>query len=749
LGILKVRDLPIPNDVKEILFNDGYDRLYPPQVESINAGVLEGSNLVLASPTASGKTLIAELCIIKNILEKGGKAVYLTPLKALASEKYDEFLKYGDLRRDGNKLRIVISTGDFDRSDEWLRNYDIIISTNEKIDSLFRHGVTWINEIKTIVADETHLITEPDRGPTLEVILTKLKKVNPNAQILLLSATIRNAEEMAEWIKANPITMNWRPVPLKEGVFYNNNIEFNDGSIKEIKAKLEDPILDIISDTIYNGGQALTFTETRRTAVKQGKNSSKAVSDLLTQREKSMLSEIAERILSTGEKTILSEELASQIKKGTSFHHAGLGIGHRKIIEESFRKRKIKALAATPTLAAGVNLPARVVIISSYSRYEPGLGRGQISVLEYKQFSGRAGRPKYDDFGESVLIAKTEDEKEFLIENYVKAKPERIESKLAIEKVLRPHILSTIASKFVYTKKGLYDFFGETFYAYQNDSETIHQKMKSILDFLTEAEMVEIAGNYLNATNFGRRVSELYIDPLSAVIIREALYNRAKVLTELSFLHLLSHTPDIAPKLYTRSKEEKELSIFAQNHLDEFMTDTPNTFYDYEYSYNEFLSELKCAAVLLEWINEKSEDEILSKYKVEPGDLARLVQNSEWLLYATHELAKLFGHKDLLNILFELRIRVKNGVKQELVHLVQLERVGRIRARMLFNSGFKSIDSLKSADISSLSKVPLIGKSIAKKIKEQLGGKIKDSELKLIKENNKSDEQSLLTEFKD
>jgi len=217
----------------------------------------------------------------------------------------------------------------------------------------------------------------------------------------------------------------------------------------------------------------------------------------------------------------------------------------------------------------------------------------------------------------------------------------------------------------------------------------------------------------------------------------------------MSFLHLLSHTPDIAPKLYTRSKEEKELSIFAQNHLDEFMTDTPNTFYDYEYSYNEFLSELKCTVVLLEWIDEKSEDEILSKYKVEPGDLARLVQNSEWLLYATHELAKLFGHKDLLNNLFELRIRVKNGVKQELIHLVQLEGVGRIRARMLFNSGYKTIDSLKITDIPSLSKVPLIGPSIAKKIKEQVGGKIEENELELIKEDNKSDEQSLLTEFED
>ncbi|MCK5615941.1 DEAD/DEAH box helicase [Candidatus Pacearchaeota archaeon] len=751
---MRIKTLSICDDVKKVLLENGYETLYPPQIEAIKAGVFEGRNVVLASPTASGKTLIAELCILNNLIEKGGKAVYLTPLKALASEKYSEFKKYDEIKKNGEKIRIGISTGDYDSSDEWLKNYDIIICTNEKMDSLLRHGVSWANEIRTIIVDETHLLTEPDRGPTLEVILTKLKKTNEKAQILLLSATIRNAEEMAEWIKGTPIVMDWRPVPLKEGVYYDGNIDFNDGSTKKIEEDSKNPILDISLNTVSEGGQTLIFTGTRRAAVEQGKKASKTIANLLTSKEKLVLSKITRKIMSAGEKTRLSEELGNQVKNGASFHHAGLGNRHRKIVEESFKEGKIKILAATPTLASGVNLPARTVLISNYERYEPGFGRHPISVLEYKQLSGRAGRPKYDTFGESILIAKTDEEKKFLTDNYVQAKPEKIWSKLAIEKVLRPHVLSVVASKFVHSQAELYDFFNETFYAHQYDSNIMRPKIESVLGFLSEEGMITIQGDHIGATRFGRRVSELYIDPLSAVIIRDAFYNRAKILTELSFLHLLSNTPDISPKLYPRSKEEKELSIFAQNHLDEIMVRMPDTiigFDNYAPSYSEFLSELKCTSVLLDWIDERSDDEILKKYRVEPGDLLRLVQTSEWLLHAMHELAKLFQQVDLLRRLNELRIRVRNGVKLELIPLVQLEGVGRIRARMLYKSGYRTFESLKKVSITSLATVPLIGVATAKKIKGQVGGRIKESEYRMIEEEKVENEQKqrLITEFND
>ncbi|MGB9842212.1 MAG: DEAD/DEAH box helicase [Candidatus Bathyarchaeales archaeon] len=164
---MKVTELPIPEQVKEVLLRTGIAELYPPQAEAIQAGVLEGKNLVLASPTASGKTLIAELCSLKHVLEKNGKAVYLTPLRALANEKFDEFQKYATIRKaNGKRLSIGISTGDFDSSDPWLEKHDIIVTTNEKADSLLRHRAKWMEDISLIVADEVHLLNEAERRLT-------------------------------------------------------------------------------------------------------------------------------------------------------------------------------------------------------------------------------------------------------------------------------------------------------------------------------------------------------------------------------------------------------------------------------------------------------------------------------------------------------------------------------------------------------------------------------------------------------
>src|SRR4030042_673075 len=137
---VKVTELPVPEQVKEVTLRSGIAELYPPQEEAVQAGVLDGKNLVLASPTASGKTLIAELCSLKHVLERKGKVVYLTPLRALANEKFDEFKKYTSIRKaDGRRVSVGISTGDFDSGDSWLGRYDGIVTTNEKGDSLLRH----------------------------------------------------------------------------------------------------------------------------------------------------------------------------------------------------------------------------------------------------------------------------------------------------------------------------------------------------------------------------------------------------------------------------------------------------------------------------------------------------------------------------------------------------------------------------------------------------------------------------------
>ena len=721
---MRISELSIPREVVEILSNLGIEELYPPQEDAIKAGVLDGRNLVLASPTASGKTLIAELCAMKCVLERDGKVLYLTPLRALASEKFREFMKYTSIRkRDGSKVKVAVSTGDYDSSDPWLGRYDIIVTTNEKADSLLRHRAEWMNEVSVTVADEVHLINDAERGPTLEVVLARLMQLNPKMQVLALSATIKNVKEIAEWLKAEYVTTEWRPIPLREGVYFQNEVMFKDGETVKVREYVNHPSINIALDTIRKGGQALIFVGTRRGAMNLAKKASKHVYELLSTSMKRSLKSVAERILASEEKTKLSETLCETVKCGVAFHHAGLTNNQRTQIEEAFREGKIKILVATPTLAFGVNLPARVVVIHEYRRYEPGYGYYPISILEYKQMAGRAGRPRFDKVGEALLVARTDEEMEFLFENYVISEPERIWSKLGVERILRSHVLSTIAADYANTEEGVYEFFGRTFYSYQYGPNLIKDLIRKILLYLYEEEMITVKRRFLTATRFGRRVSELYLDPVSAVIIRDALITRPPKISEISFLHLIAHTPDMYPKIRPHRGEVKDLETFLEEHREELMVEAPDEYDDY-IDFEEFLGEIKTAYVLYSWIKEMSEDDILSKFHVQPGDLFRLIESAKWLLYSSKELARLLGQTELLPKLSEVLQRVEKGVEKELLPLVRIKGIGRVRARILYNAGFKGVEDLRRAPLERLMEVPNIGSKLAMKIKEEVGGLI-------------------------
>jgi helicase len=722
---VKVIELPVPELVKEATLRSGIDELYPPQQEAIQAGVLEGKNLVLASPTASGKTLIAELCSLKQVLENNGKVIYLSPLRALANEKFDEFKKYTSIRKaDGRQVRVGISTGDFDSGDPWLGRYDIIVTTNEKADSLLRHRVRWMDDISLVVADEVHLLNDGDRGPTLEVVLARLMQVNPGMQVLALSATIRNIEEIAAWLKAGYVITEWRPVSLKEGVLLHEEIQYKDGDARKIEKKTRDPTINLVLNTLKTGGQALVFASTRKNSVNLAKKIAVYTGETLSKPIKRTLVHEAENILSVGERTKISESLAGLVKCGTAFHHAGLAGPHRRLIEHLFRQGKIKVLTATPTLAFGVNLPARTVVIQDYRRWEPGYGYYPIAVLEYKQMAGRAGRPKYDKIGEAILVSKTADEADYLMDGYILANPERIWSRLAVEKIMRGHVLATIASDFAHTENGIYDFFGKTFYAYQYDVKAIKSVIAKILKYLYDEEMLDLYGDEIYATKFGKRVSELYIDPLSGVEIRDALRNKPVNLTDLSLLHLIAHTPDLGPIMRPYSREIDELGVLMEEHKEEFITEIPSELDD-QIAYQEFLGEVKTAIVLNNWIEEVSENTLIEKFRVQPGDLYRTIENAKWLLHATHEIAGLFGNKEILPLASELIERVAKGIKKELLPIVKLEGVGRIRGRIMYNAGYRAITDIKHAPIEDLTRLPLIGPRLAKKIKGQVGGFVK------------------------
>ncbi|RLE43209.1 hypothetical protein DRJ48_01565 [Candidatus Woesearchaeota archaeon] len=219
---MKVTELKgkIPEQLYSIV-SKRYTELRPCQWKAIKNGLLEKKNLLVCTPTASGKTLLAELAGIKLILEEYKKMVYIAPLKALANEKYKDFKQHYS-----HLVRVALSIGDIDSSDPYLSRYDIIITTPEKLDSLIRHSAPWLPEVGVVVLDEIHLLNDPQRGPTLEILITLLKQLLPNVQLIALSATIGNPEELAEWLNASVVKDDWRPVELHKGVYLQGEIEF-------------------------------------------------------------------------------------------------------------------------------------------------------------------------------------------------------------------------------------------------------------------------------------------------------------------------------------------------------------------------------------------------------------------------------------------------------------------------------------------------------------------------------------------
>jgi helicase len=217
MELTKFKD-KIPSNIYSKLV-ERIQTLRPAQYKAIDAGIFDDKSLLICTPTASGKTLVAELAIMNAIFHDKGKCVYIVPLKALANEKFNHFKKM-------HTFKTALSSGDIDSDDSYLEKYDLIICTSEKFDSLIRHKTPWLTKIKVVIIDEIHLLNDSSRGPTLEVVITILRKILKNVQLIGLSATIGNPEALAKWLDAELIIDNWRPVKLHKGIFQDGKIEF-------------------------------------------------------------------------------------------------------------------------------------------------------------------------------------------------------------------------------------------------------------------------------------------------------------------------------------------------------------------------------------------------------------------------------------------------------------------------------------------------------------------------------------------
>ncbi|MCV0366516.1 MAG: DEAD/DEAH box helicase [Nitrosopumilus sp.] len=704
---MKIEQLDLPKSAIDFLQSQGFEKLYPPQADSVESGLLSGKNILVSAPTASGKTLIAMLAMISFLSKNDGKVIYLSPLRALAAEKFSEFKKLEKVAL-GKKIKVGISTGDFENIEKNLEKSNVLILTNEKMDSIIRHGVEWVEEIGLVISDEVHLIGDESRGPTLEMILTQLKLLDTKPQLVGLSATITNSDEIADWLNCKLVRNDWRPVPLSEGVCDGGEVTMSDGKTFEVERSLRGTPIDLGVQSVQQGGQSLVFAETRTRSKSLATKAADAIFQILKKNELTELEKTSKKILSENEHTELVKTLAHLVKKGVAFHHAGLNQKCREIIETEFRKGTIKLLSSTPTLAAGVNLPARRVVISNINRYNAKVGANRpISILEYKQLCGRAGRPQYDDFGESIIVGNgnTDD----LIEYYINGEPEPIVSKITDDKSLRTHILSVIVTHPGIKKEEILEFFLQTLGGLQSRKPTLKFAIDISLRFLSSKFLIIKKGERYAATEFGKKTSMLYIDPLTATYFRDAIENISQERKHtFGFLHLITNCDEFFPKFSLRQKDYESASLMIENNSSELL---------------EPISEYDCSRSLLalqSWITESSELSLSDNLGIESGDMHRMVENANWLSYCLREISKHVERADLLEELADLRNRIVYGIREELLDLVKVKGIGRVRARVLFKHGIKNLDDLAKIPVNKLAEIDKIGSTIADNIKTEL-----------------------------
>ncbi|MFI5412918.1 MAG: DEAD/DEAH box helicase, partial [Candidatus Micrarchaeales archaeon] len=291
----------LPYEIIESILNRDIKNLTPPQESAIKNGLLDFENMVVAAPTASGKTLIAEIACANAIIGKRMKAVYIAPMRALVMEKYNEF------KSSYPYIKCAVSIGDLDSNDQWLQNYDMLFVSTEKFDSLLRHGISWLDRIGCVVFDEIHMIDDSSRGPTLEVLITKLA-TTCKAQIIALSATIGNADELAKWLKAKLVQSDYRPVKLKKGVMHDEHAYYLDDKygmepqVEMLDGTSKIPEIRILEDTLEKKKQILIFYATKRNAEAGATKLADHTEKILTKDEQKRLDAISDEILNALER---------------------------------------------------------------------------------------------------------------------------------------------------------------------------------------------------------------------------------------------------------------------------------------------------------------------------------------------------------------------------------------------------------------------------------------------------------------
>ena len=722
-----------PEEIISIWKKSESDTLLDVQEKTIDGGLFEGKSMVVVAPASSGKTFICEMSSVKVALDDK-KAIYLIPLKAVAEEKSLDFLeKYKDYGID-----VKISSGDYRQFDADVESgvFDIAIIVYEKMYQFLVRKPQILDDVSLIVVDEIQMLNERTRGPTLEMLLTKILTSNPNVQLLCLSAVVGNALELADWLKAQPIVITKRPVELREGVYLNGTLkyrEFNTGNEGEEQliqiegADRHQIACQLTEYLVDHGEQVLIFLKNKPSTMKLAQDIANLVRFPPAGK---VLKE-----LQGFENTLNTRQLKETLRRGVAFHHADLLTEERQAVEKYFRKGEIKVVCATTTLAMGLNLPAKTVIFYDAKRWDDTKKKYvPLTVNEYKNMSGRAGRYKLqEDFGRSILIALNRFERDKLWRKYILGSIGKIESRLK-EHTPEAHVLGLIASGMCKNKSEIRDFLSLTFYSHlfgrdQTSREYISDTVKNTVEKILNYSLATLKNGSLKITALGKACAIEGISLETCNRIHDYITeSRGEELDDVKLMYVASSTEDGQYVYYYSRKDyaryfamlKKKPSILLKN--DGEKQDGERIIGP------DIVDAYKTALCMKDWIEGVSYRELENKYDTPSGTIRRCAEGLSWVVHAVASIARVLNvEKERVKEIYEISDRLVYGTPSEMLEIAELRvtGLGRDHLRPLKNEGLVKLDDILDTTIDKLQNI--IPKDLAIRLHEKIGQRIENT----------------------
>ncbi|XP_019089726.1 PREDICTED: helicase and polymerase-containing protein TEBICHI-like isoform X2 [Camelina sativa] len=810
----------LPSEVCSVYNKKGISKLYPWQVECLQVdGVLQKRNLVYCASTSAGKSFVAEVLMLRRVITTGKMALLVLPYVSICAEKAEHLEVL--LEPLGKHVRSYYGN---QGGGTLPKGTSVAVCTIEKANSLINRLLEEgrLSELGIIVIDELHMVGDQHRGYLLELMLTKLRyaagegssesssgessgnssgKADPahGLQIVGMSATMPNVGAVADWLQAALYQTEFRPVPLEEYIkvgstVYNKKMEVvrTIPKVADMGGKDPDHIVELCNEVVQEGNSVLIFCSSRKGCESTARHISKLIKKVPVDvdGENSEFMDIGSAIDAlrrspSGVDPVLEETLPS----GVAYHHAGLTVEEREIVETCYRKGLVRVLTATSTLAAGVNLPARRVIFR-----QPMIGRDFIDGTRYKQMSGRAGRTGIDTKGESVLICKPGELKRIMALLNETCPP--LQSCLSEDKNGMTHaILEVVAGGIVQTAKDIHRYVRCTLLNSTKPFQDVVKSAQDSLRWLCHRKFLEWneETKLYTATPLGRGSFGSSLCPEESLIVLDDLLRAREGLVMASDLHLVYLVTPINVGVepnwelyYERFMELSPLEQSVGNRVgvvEPFLMrmahgatvrtrnrsqDVKNNFrgeYDNQLgstsmkmlSDEQMLRVCKrffVALILSKLVQEASVTEVCEAFKVARGMVQALQENAGRFSSMVSVFCERLGWHDLEGLVAKFQNRVSFGVRAEIVELTSIPYIKGSRARALYKAGLRTSQAIAEASIPEIVKALFESSAWAeegtgqRKIHLGLAKKIKNGARKIVLEKAEEARAAAFSAFK-